>query len=81
VIRFYLKMVLVSLPLAPLLGAIRRLAIGALDTSGIAGCLTVSLLVGAAFAAFLLLAGFGLRIAEITEPVQRGLRAINPRRF
>jgi putative peptidoglycan lipid II flippase len=79
VIRFYLKMVLVGLALAPLLAAIRRLALEAVAASGLAGSLTVSALVGGVFVALMLLAGYGLKIGEITELTERVLRALKIR--
>jgi putative peptidoglycan lipid II flippase len=81
VIRFYLKMTLLSLALAPLTAAIRRLAIAAVDPSGLSGSLTISVMVGIAFAALMLLAGYGLKISEITELTQKGIRAIKLKRF
>lgn len=73
VIRCYLKVTLLSLALAPLLAAVRSLAGEAVDASGLAGSLAVSGLVGAVFVVLLLLGGYGLNIAEISEVVQRTL--------
>ncbi len=80
VIRFYLKMTLLSLALAPLLAAVRKLALEAVDASGLTGSLTISVLVGAAFAALMLLAGYGLKIGEITELTERALRLLKLKR-
>jgi peptidoglycan biosynthesis protein MviN/MurJ (putative lipid II flippase) len=71
VFRFYLKMTLLSLALAPILAAIRYLAAAAVDGTALVDSLAIATLVGAAFAALMLLAGYGLKIAEITELTER----------
>jgi putative peptidoglycan lipid II flippase len=76
VFRFYLKMTLLSVALAPILAAIRYLAAAALDGAALVDSLAIATLVGAAFAALMLLAGYGLKIAEITELTERALRLL-----
>jgi len=76
VIRFYLKMTLLSVALAPILAAIRYLAAAALDGAALVDSLAIATLVGAAFAALMLLAGYGLKITEITELTERALRLL-----
>jgi putative peptidoglycan lipid II flippase len=80
VMRFYLKTALLSLALAPLLAAVRRLALEALDASGPAGSLAIAVIVGSAFAALMLAAGYGLKIAEITDLTEKFLRGVRIRR-
>ncbi len=80
VMRFYLKVALLSLVLAPLLAVIRGLAIDVVDPSGLVGSLTIAGLVGAAFAALMLLAGYGLKITEIIELRERVFRTVHFRR-
>ena len=67
VCRFYLKIGLLSLILAPLLAGLRRLLLEMLDATSISGSLAVSALVGSAFVGLMLLAGYGLKISEITD--------------
>jgi putative peptidoglycan lipid II flippase len=74
VYRFYLKMGLLSLFMGPLLAVLRSLMLEVVDASSLLGSLVVAGLVGAAFAAFMLLAGYGLKIAEITDLMRRALR-------
>jgi putative peptidoglycan lipid II flippase len=74
VYRFYIKMGLVSLAMAPLLAALRLLALEVVDASSLFGSLVVTGMVGAAFVALMLLAGYGLKITEITELGRRVLR-------
>jgi putative peptidoglycan lipid II flippase len=74
VYRFYLKMGLVSLAMGPLLALWRSLMLAVADASGLIGSLVVAGLVGAAFLALMLLAGYGLRIPEITGLVRRLFR-------
>jgi putative peptidoglycan lipid II flippase len=76
VYRFYLKMGLLSLLVGALLAVLRRLLLEVLDASGLPGSLVVAGLVGVAFAALMLLAGYGLRIREISEFWRKALRAI-----
>jgi hypothetical protein len=80
VLRFYFKMILLGVALAPLLAAVRRLALEAVDPAGLAGSLVISVLVGALFTAVMLAAGYGLKIGEITEMSERVLRALKVRR-
>jgi len=80
VIRFYLKTVLLSLVLAPLLMAVRGLALQALDASGPTGSLAIAVLVGTAFAGLMLAAGYGLKIGELTDLTEKFLRAVRFKR-
>jgi len=80
VLRFYFKMILLGVALAPLLAAVRWLALEAVDPAGLAGSLVISVLVGALFTAVMLAAGYGLKIGEITEMSERVLRALKVRR-
>lgn len=74
VYRFYLKMGLLSLVMGPLLAVLRRLMLEVVDASSLIGSLVVAGLVGAAFVALMLMAGYGLKIAEITDLMRRALR-------
>jgi putative peptidoglycan lipid II flippase len=74
VIRFYLKTALLSLLLLPLLALLRTGVLEVVDPGGVIGSLTVAVLVGAAFLALILAAGFGLKVAEITDPTRTLLR-------
>nr|MCU0605338.1 murein biosynthesis integral membrane protein MurJ [Desulfobacterales bacterium] len=76
VLRAYLKMALLGAALAPFLAAARWLALEAVDPAGPAGSLAVSVLVAAVFTGLLLLAGYGLKIGEITEMTAKTLRAM-----
>jgi hypothetical protein len=67
---------LLSLLVGALLAVLRRLLLEVLDASGLPGSLVVAGLVGVAFAALMLLAGYGLRIREISEFWRKALRAI-----
>jgi hypothetical protein len=80
VLRFYFKMILLGVALAPLLAAVRRLALEAVDPAGLAGSLVISVLVGAVFTALMLAAVYGLKLGEITEMTERVLRALKVRR-
>lgn len=80
VFRFYLKMALLSLVLIPLLAGCRSLALEVIDASGLLADLAVTLLVGAAFLALMLLAGRILKVAEITDAARLFLRALGVRR-
>jgi putative peptidoglycan lipid II flippase len=80
VFRFYLKMAALSLVLLPFLAGLRSLVLEAIDASGLFGSLAVAALVGFAFLVVMVLAGVGLRIAEITDPVRMALRAFASRR-
>jgi putative peptidoglycan lipid II flippase len=80
VMRFYLKIALLSLVLAPLIAAVRRMALQALDPSGPAGSLAIAVIVGSAFAALMLAAGYWLKIAEITDLTEKFLRGVRIRR-
>ncbi len=80
VFRFYLKMAALGLVLMPILAGLRRVALEMVDASGLLGSLAVTLLVGVAFLALMLLAGHGLKIAEITDTTRMALRALAIRR-
>jgi putative peptidoglycan lipid II flippase len=67
VYRFYLKVALLSLALAPVLAGLRALLLRVVDTSGLPGSLLVAVLVGGVFIALMLLAGRRLDIGEITD--------------
>jgi hypothetical protein len=69
-------MALLGAALAPFLAAARWLALEAVDPAGPAGSLAVSVLVAAVFTGLLLLAGYGLKIGEITEMTAKTLRAM-----
>jgi putative peptidoglycan lipid II flippase len=77
---FYIKISLLSLVLAPLLATFRRWTLEMVDASGLAGSLVVAILVGTAFAAFMLLAGYGLKITEIVRLTEKTLQAFSFRR-
>jgi len=74
VYRFYLKMGLLSLFMGPLLAVLRSLILEVVDASSLHGSLVVASLVGAAFIALMLLAGYGLKIAEITDLMRESFR-------
>jgi putative peptidoglycan lipid II flippase len=80
VFRFYLKVVLLSLVLIPLLAGFRHLVLDRVDASGLLGSLAVTVVVGAAFLALMLLAGYAFKIAEITDAARSALRALAFRR-
>jgi hypothetical protein len=50
------------------------------DASGLAGSLGVAILVGMAFAAFMLSAGYGLKITEIVRLAEKALQPFRFRR-
>jgi hypothetical protein len=62
---------LLSLVMGPILAVLRRLMLGVVDASSLIGSLVVAGLVGAAFVALMLAAGYGLKIAEITDVMRR----------
>ena len=68
---FFLKLMVFSPPLGFLLNWFKTTALSAIDTTTLAGSLAVCLIVGAVFALILLIAGYGLRIHEITSLVDR----------
>ncbi len=76
VIRFYLKTMFLSILLVPVLALIRDLALEVVDASGLIGSLAVAGVVGAAFLALSIVAGFTLKVAEITDPARRLLRSL-----
>jgi putative peptidoglycan lipid II flippase len=71
VYRFFLKMVLLSIPLAGLLIALRRWIISAVDPHSLYGALVTATVVGSAFLLLLLILGYGFRIREIQVLLQR----------
>jgi len=68
---FYLKIILFSIGLGFLLALFKGTLLSGIDTSTFAGSLVVSFLVGCLFGGILLLAGYGLKIREITDMVER----------
>jgi putative peptidoglycan lipid II flippase len=72
--RFYFKIVLLSLALAPLLVMFRNLVSERIDAASLPGSLVVVILVGLLFAGLMLLAGYGLKIPEITDLARRVLK-------
>jgi putative peptidoglycan lipid II flippase len=76
---FYLKIALLSLILAAVLVGLRRLLVEMLDATSMAGSLVVSALVGSAFMGLILLAGYGLKISEITDFADRVLQKLRIR--
>jgi putative peptidoglycan lipid II flippase len=72
--RFYAKMVLLSLALAPVLAMFRRWISGGIDPATLPGSLAVLILVGLLFVGLMLLAGYGFRIPEITDLAGRVLK-------
>ena len=65
--RCYLKITLVSLAMAPVLVMFRNVVSTGVDSSSLLGSLAVFILVGLLFAGLMLLAGYGLKIQEITD--------------
>jgi putative peptidoglycan lipid II flippase len=76
VMRFYLKMMLLSIVLAPVLALIRGGVLEVVDASGPIGSLTVAAVVGAVFLALAIAAGFILKVAEITDPTRSLLHSL-----
>jgi putative peptidoglycan lipid II flippase len=74
---FFLKLIIFSVPLGFLLGWFKSTALSAIDTSSFAGSLAVCLIVGAVFSLILLVAGYGLKIQEITDLVDRITAKLN----
>jgi putative peptidoglycan lipid II flippase len=74
VFRFYLKIALVSLVIGLALAGFRSVLTTVVDPSGLPGSLAVAALVGALFAGLMILAGYGLKIREITELAGRILK-------
>ncbi len=74
--RFYLKMMLLSIVLAPVLALIRGGVLEVVDASGPIGSLTVAAVVGAVFLALAIAAGFILKVAEITDPTRSLLHSL-----
>jgi putative peptidoglycan lipid II flippase len=72
--RFYLKIVLLSLAMAPVLAMFRSLVAGGVDSARLPGSLAVVTLVGLLFIGLMLLAGYGLKIQEITDLIGRVMR-------
>jgi len=68
---FYLKMMAFSAPLGLFLAWLKSAALSGIDSATLWGCLTVCLIIGGLFALILLAAGYGLKIKEITELVDR----------
>jgi len=76
VYRFYLKIGLLSLVMAPPLMAARGMLLKVVEATSVSGSLVVSILVGAVFTAMMLLAGYGLKIVEITDFADRAVRKL-----
>ncbi len=76
VIRFYLKTALLSMILLPVLSFVREGVLQVVDPHGLFGSLAVTGLVGAVFLALAIVAGFSLKVAEITEPTRSLLRVL-----
>jgi putative peptidoglycan lipid II flippase len=76
VYRFYLKMGLLGVGMAVVLAAFRQVLLRVFDAASMSGSLALSVLVGVAFAGLMLLAGYGLKIPEITDLTGRLVRVI-----
>jgi len=74
--RFYLKIILLSLAMAPVLVMFRSLVSDGVDPSGLTGSLAILILVGLLFVGLILLAGYGLKIREITDLAGRVLKLV-----
>jgi putative peptidoglycan lipid II flippase len=73
---FYLKMGLLGVGMAAALSAFRELLLEAFDAASLTGSLAVAALVGLTFAGLMLLAGYGLKIPEITDHTGRLVQAV-----
>jgi len=71
VYRFFLKMVLVSIPLAGLLMVLRRWIVTMVEPHTFYGSFVTAAALGSAFLVLLLILGYGFRIREITVLLQR----------
>jgi len=71
VYRFYLKMMLFSVPLGVLLAWFKSTALSWIDATTLVGSLLVCLITAALLVILLLAAGYGLRIKEITGLADR----------
>jgi putative peptidoglycan lipid II flippase len=76
VMRFYLKTMLLSIVLAPVLAFVRGGVLEVVDATGPIGSLTVAAVVAAAFLALAIAAGFILKVAEITDPTRSLLHSL-----
>lgn len=75
-LRFYVKCTLLGLALGPPLFAFRKLVCDHVGPAGAAASLVVLLATGALFGGLMLLAGYGLKIGEITGPAGRAARLL-----
>lgn len=71
VYRFFLKMILLSIPLAGLLMALRSWIVTMIDPHTFYGSVITIASVGSAFVLLLIIAGYAFRIREITILLQR----------
>lgn len=71
VYRFFLKMALLSIPLAGLLMALRGWIVTMIDPHTFYGSVITTAAVGSVFVLLLIIAGYGFRIPEITLLLQR----------
>jgi putative peptidoglycan lipid II flippase len=71
VCRFYLKITLLTIAVAPALSLFREFLCDQLDALSLFGSLAISVLTGGLFVGLMLLAGYGLKIREITDVVGR----------
>ena len=78
VYRFFLKMVVVSIPLAGLLMLLRRWLVTLVDPLTFLGSLVSTTTVGSAFVVLLLLLGYGFGIGEITTLAKRLSSKLRP---
>ena len=76
VYRFYFKMGLLGVGMAAALAGFREVLLTVFDAASLPGSLAVAALVGVAFAGLMLLAGYGLKIPEITDLTGRLVRVI-----
>ena len=68
---FYLKMMMLSIPLGLFLAWLKTAALSGVDTSSLWGSLLVCLIIGAVFVLIMLATGYRLKIKEITGLVDR----------
>jgi putative peptidoglycan lipid II flippase len=80
---FYLKIILISAAVGILLEWFKQTGLDGIDSGTVGGALAVCSIVGLAFAAMLLLIGYGLKVREISDLFERWTRngRTNARRF
>ena len=71
VYRFYLKIILISTLMGLFLEWVRNTGLSGIDTASAAGALVVCVILSLAFVALLLLVGYGLKIREVAEMIDR----------